>query len=117
MLHKPIFLISLAALLLGSVIAVTLWQPSSATVDRHPAVYICRQTGDLFVGRGQTAPQIHPETGRATLWPALYCPHCETWSASPPTERLSGHPELLDCPKCKAMRSFDGVIPEGATEF
>jgi hypothetical protein len=117
MLQKPFLLITLALLSLGTVITVTVWKPGAATVRQTSAVYICRATGELFVGPGKIVPQIHPATGRATLWPALYCPRCETWSASPPTERLSGHPELLDCPKCKTMRSFDGAIPEGATEF
>lgn len=111
----------LAGLLLGAIfagVATTVWRNSStAVVRRAQAVYICRETGDLFVGRGETAPQIHPRSGRATLWPAVYCPGCKGWTAAPPAERLSGHVELLKCPKCRETRSFQGVIPDGATEF
>ena len=116
-MSRPFFIwLTLGALSAGAVL--TVWVRDTADEVSHSrAVYICRETGDLFVGRGETAPQIHPESGRATLWPALYCPQCEAWTASPPTERLSGHAELLDCPKCRTTRSFDGVIPDGATEF
>lgn len=120
MTRNLLVLIGAAVIGSGLVISAARFSRQSAAqrgAQGIQAVYICRETGELFVGHGESAPQIHPESGRATLWPAVYCPQCEIWSPSPPTERLYGHAELLDCPKCRTTRSFDGVIPEGATEF
>jgi rubredoxin len=99
--------------------AASLWWKRSAQADSRPppTVYVCRKTGELFVGKGKPGPQIHPDTGLATLFPGLYCPQCGVWKASPPSERLFRHPELLNCPSCKSPRRFDGDVPEGTPEL
>lgn len=93
------------------------WKDAHAHAGSPSTVYVCRNSGDLFIGRGPSGPQIHPETGLATLFPGLYCPQCDDWKTSPPPERLYGHPEWLNCPSCQTPRTFDGVIPEGTWEL
>ena len=98
--------------------AASAWKTSTTRHDeRDPVLFVCRETGALFLTRDPAVPQIHPDTGRATLWPGLYCPHCESWKPSPPMDRLYGKPEMLNCPKCRTPRSFDGEIPETAQEL
>jgi hypothetical protein len=97
---------------LGAIVLIQSSDPDGESL--HRSVFVCRETGELFLAAGMPAPGIHPDTGRATLWPALYCPECETWSASPPIERIYGHVDLLDCPKCRMRRTFDGPPPEEA---
>jgi hypothetical protein len=80
-------------------------------------VYVCRETGAVFIGRGEPAPVIHPVTGRATLFPGLYCPQCEKWSPAFPMERLYGNPAMLNCPVCRTPRTFEGDVPDEAEEL
>lgn len=117
-MSKSLSFLAIAIAMTGSVVAMLAWQRVASHDNQRPrAVYICRETGELFVGRGDASPQIHPDTGRATLCPALYCFHCETWTVAPPADRLSRQPKLLECPKCGQARSFEGEIPETASEF
>lgn len=107
-----------SALALGLAGSALWWTGSGSTSgDTPPAVYVCRETGALFIGLGQSAPQVHPETGRPSLYPGLYCRHCRQWKPAPPLDRLYGHPELLNCPSCKIRRTFDGDVPEGARKL
>lgn len=85
--------------------------------DRAPVVFVCRDTGILFLTRDPSMPQIHPDTDRATLWPGLYCPNCEQWTPAPPMDRLYGKPEMLNCPTCRTPRSFDGELPDAVREL
>ncbi len=56
-------------------------------------------------------PALHPETGRRTLMPGLYCPQCRQWHPAPPLEELQRNPEARQCPKCGAAMSADGPAP------
>lgn len=115
-----------AGLLLGSVVfagltavGAILWMtgPARTEPSTTAAVYVCQKSGEIFVGRGQSAPLLHPDTGKPTLYPGLYCSRCRAWKPAPPMDRLYRQPELLDCPSCRIRRSFAGTIPEHARKL
>lgn len=111
-------LIVVSAILVIGVIAGSARSRNSAShSDQPPAVYICRESKELFFGTIPPNEVVHPITGRATLLPAMYCPQCEVWQPAPPMERRYGQAEGLLCPKCRTPRSFTGDIPELAAEL
>ena len=85
--------------------------------ERPPLVYIDRESNEIFFANDQVAQLVHPETGKATLTGAVFCPQCETWSPSPPLERLVRDKHAINCPVCKTQRSFEGAIPDDAREL
>lgn len=104
-------------LLLGVLAAAARSKNSASTADLPPTVYICRESKEIFFSSLPLSEALHPETGRATLVAAVYCPECETWQPGPPIERRYGNSESLDCPKCRSLRSFTGDLPAEATEL
>jgi len=60
--------------------------------------FICRETGALSHGPRQPTPAINPQTGRATLVQALYCPECQKWHPAPPAEFAERMPRGPVCP-------------------
>jgi hypothetical protein len=56
-------------------------------------------------------PAPHPETGRRTLMPGLYCAHCQAWHAAPPLEELQRNPEARKCPVCGGAQTAEGPVP------
>lgn len=56
-------------------------------------------------------PAAHPETGRRTLMPGLYCEHCQAWHAAPPLEELQRNPEARKCPVCGGPQTAEGPVP------
>jgi hypothetical protein len=111
-------LIVVGAILFISVIAASARSRNVVShADQPPAVYICRESKEVFFGTISPQDVVHPVTGRATLSPAIYCPQCETWQPAPPTERRYNQAEGLLCPKCRTPRSFAGELPETATEL
>ena len=106
----------------GAIAATTAWTgmllwKHPTQEDRPPVVFVCRETGALFLTRDPAVPQVHPDTDRATLWPGLYCPDCERWTAAPPMDKVYGKPDMLHCPKCRTPRVLDGEWPDEIQEL
>ncbi len=60
-----------------------------------------------------TFPAIHPQTGKPTLRPALYCPTCKRWFAAPDIDQVNRIPGAGQCPKDKTPLTAEGPWPEG----
>lgn len=56
-------------------------------------------------------PAKHPQTGKKTIVPALYCPQCGRWYASPPAEVLQRSAAAYRCPKGGHPMSPNGTRP------
>lgn len=106
-----------ALLTLAVVVAVTLLIGGSdaAAETGQPVVYLCRETGRVVTGPPQPTPAVNPETGRPTLYQALYCPQCQTWRAVPPSQVYGGNPLSHVCPRHRQPMSPAGPLPESAT--
>ena len=79
-------------------------------------VFVCKESGEVFIGQPRPTPAPHPETGRETVMPGLYSPAKKTWIAGPPLEtlqRAAGGP--VGTKQQPLLR--DGPIPETATPF
>lgn len=64
-------------------------RPATAAAGPAPAAeitYYCRETKAFSHGPRQPTPAVNPQTGRATLVQALYCPKCRKWRPAPPPE-------------------------------
>lgn len=61
-------------------------------------MYICRETGVTSFGPRQPTPAVNPQTGKATLIQALYCPDCAKWYPAPPRELSERLPTGPRCP-------------------
>jgi len=104
-------------LLLGVVAASVISKQAASEGERPPAVFMCRESSEIFYGASQVSPAVHPVTDRATLLQAVYCPQCEVWQPAPPADRLYKNPQGLLCPKCQTPRTFTGELPADATEL
>lgn len=59
-------------------------------------------------------PAKHPQTGKPTLRPALFCPTCQKWYPVPPPEEINRVPGGGKCPKDKTLLIADGPWPDGS---
>lgn len=107
--HKSCVIIGSMIILCGGLSGCGAEAPANET----NVIYICRETNELIRAPRQPTPAVHPETGRKTLVPALYCKQCEQWRAVPPSQAFNRNPLSLKCPKHKGPLSPDGPIPEG----
>ncbi|GAB4154840.1 MAG: hypothetical protein Tsb009_31550 [Planctomycetaceae bacterium] len=73
-------------------------------------VYLCKETKKVVRAPLQPSPAVNPETGRKTLYRALYCSKCKKWHAIPPGEERSGNPLRYRCPKHHSAMSADGPV-------
>lgn len=78
------------------------------------AVFICRESGELFAGKVRPTPAAHPTTGQPSLMPALYCPKCEKWEEAPGLEQQQRSALTLKCAKTKAALQRTGPVPPTA---
>ena len=60
------------------------WSPGRAVAADID--YICRETQEVFRLPASSPPPPHPQTGRATLVPAVYDPAKQAWRPGPPPE-------------------------------
>ena len=58
------------------------------------------------------SPAPHPQTGRRTLMPALFCRKCNVWRAAPPLAELQRNPKARRCTQCTGPLVADGPLPE-----
>lgn len=61
----------------------------------------------------EEVPARHPETGKRTLMPGLYCPTCGRWHPAPPFETLQRTPGAALCPTDRTPLTTDGPWPQG----
>ena len=75
-------------------------------------VYVDSETRQPVVAeRSAETPAVHPDTGRRTLMPGLFCTTCQKWHPAPPLEELQRNPEARQCPTCKGPLTADGPTP------
>lgn len=85
----------------------------SASADTVPKVfYLCEETEELVKAPLQQVPATNPQTGRKTLYRALYCSDCEKWRAVPPPEVYPGNPLAYRCPKHDCPMAVSGPNDE-----
>jgi hypothetical protein len=60
-------------------------------------------------------PAVHPQTGKPTLRPALYCPKCQQWYAAPSVDQVNRVPGAGQCPKDRTALTAEGPWPDGST--
>ena len=91
---------------------------SSAPIeDPHAGqmVYIDTATDLPFASNiSRETPAIHPDTGKRTLVPALYCATCRKWYPAPPLEALQRNPAASKCPKGHGKLATEGPWPEAS---
>lgn len=107
---------------LGRAVAVlTLGLPLGCSPDGEPpaprpTVYIDAVTRQVVVTESSAQyPAIHPETGKATLMPAMHCPRCNAWRRVPTPDQLNQTGQALTCVKCKQPLQLEGPLPGAAT--
>jgi hypothetical protein len=107
---------------LGPIVALTLlgywiFSPSSPEGNasentRESVPYICRETKQVVLAPLAPVPVVNSQTGRATLFRALYCPDCKKWHAVPPPDVFPGNPLTYPCPKHRHVMTTDGPLDE-----
>lgn len=110
-----------SAVSLFALIGLNLWLVgcgTSAPAQPEPAkrmVYVDTATMKPLVHEVATAfPAIHPQTGKKTLQPALFCDKCQKWYPVPNVEQLNRRPGAGLCPKDKSPLTADGPWPDGS---
>lgn len=89
--------------------------PSAPVEDPHAGqmVYIDTATdAPIAANISRETPAIHPDTGKRTLVPALYCATCQKWYPAPPLEVLQRNPAAAQCPKMHGKLSTEGPWPD-----
>lgn len=75
-------------------------------------VFVDTVTRKTYIGQPtEMLPAVHPETGRRTLMPGLYCAKCQAWHPAPPLEVRQREPKSLRCPKSGDLMTPDGPPP------
>lgn len=114
-MSKAIYAAGLAVL--GLIVGLLVWAlggSDAAAEPGGPAMYLCRETQQLVSGPPQPTPAVNPQTGRRTLYRALYCVRCENWQAVAPSEVSGGNPLSSVCPKHLQPLSATGPLPGGS---
>ncbi|HUG91805.1 MAG TPA: hypothetical protein VML55_13285 [Planctomycetaceae bacterium] len=107
-----VYIAALAALGLSICVVISLVTGPDASAETDAqVVYLCRETQELIRGRPQPTPAVNPETGRPTLYRALYCAKCEKWQAVAPSEVYGGNPLSTVCPRHREPMSPEGPLP------
>ncbi len=83
-----------------------------SVADPNEMVYIDTVTKTVMTLPVQAViPATHPQTGKKTLVPGLYCPQCGQWYPSPPVEVLQRTASAFHCPKGGHPMSPNGPRP------
>lgn len=101
-------------ILAGGLLVVPCGCADDAPRIRAPAgvVFVDLETKQPVVApRTSDVPAPHPETGRRTLMPGLYCERCKAWHAAPPLEELQRNSEARTCSVCGGPQAADGPVP------
>ena len=112
-MNNPTALFMVCLALTG--LAISGCSDSEATDDMRAGrmVYVDTKTMQPFVHDiASEFPAGHPETGKRTLMPALYCPECKQWHAVPPVEQINRMPGATRCRKTRSLLTADGPWPD-----
>jgi hypothetical protein len=85
---------------------------AAQAADDQTAVYICRETSDVFRLPRTKVPPVHPQTGRASLVHALYCAECNRWQPMLPDELRDRFPAGPICREHRTPLTRNGPLPE-----
>lgn len=90
---------------------------SSSSTEKVPqVVFVCQESGEVFIGPARPTPAVHPHTGRATIMPGLYSPQKKAWIAAPPLETQQRAAANSNQPEASRLQR-EGPIPETAIPF
>lgn len=104
----------LLALIIAAVLSGCQDVPRTSDPVRGLAVYVDLATSQPVVDLATSeVPAVHPETGKRTLMPALYCPACERWHPTPAFDKLQRTPGAGRCPDDGTPLTSDGPWPTG----
>ncbi|HET6425205.1 MAG TPA: hypothetical protein VFG20_16070 [Planctomycetaceae bacterium] len=85
-----------------------------AVVDTTQRVYVDTATQTaLMLPIQEKVPAKHPQTGKNTLVPGLYCPQCGRWYPAPPMEVVQRTGTASRCPQGGHPMSPHGPSPQG----
>lgn len=79
-------------------------------------VFVCKESGEVFVGPARATPAVHPVTGKATIMPGLYSPQKQVWMAAPPLETQQRSAAQSTNPAASRLQR-EGPIPDTAIPF
>ena len=111
--------ICLVAVAIGTSVLYPILVPgSSAAPDSQlqEIVYIDTKSGELFLRRARTSPEINPDTGERTLIPGMYCAQCKAWKPVGPIETLQKNHSARNCPIHKTPLLREGPLPDELAE-
>ena len=104
-------------LVLGSILTGCGGSPTTSDSKTGRMVYFDSATMQPLVHEVSTTfPAVHPQTGKPTLRPALYCPTCKKWYPAPDIDQINRVPGAGQCPKDKTPLTADGPWPDGSAE-
>ena len=83
---------------------------SPAGIETPEVTYLCRETGKVVRLPAQSVPAVNPQTGRATLYRALYCEKCKAWQPVPGPDVFPGNPLRYSCPKHDRPMAQEGPL-------
>ena len=106
-----------AALLLLALFPICGCQYMSDAQSNNNSVYICSESKEVFLLPEQQTPAIHPQTGKATLMPGLYCEKCQKWQAAPPREIWHQMKQGIHCKTCKHPLTTEGTLPGSSSSI
>lgn len=107
--------LALSIVVIGGLVCYPVLFGGSTTVPDEllqEIVYVDKESGDVFLLRARSSPEIHPETGEPTLIPGMYCEKCKGWKPVGPIEMLQTLKVARVCPIHKTPLSLEGPLPE-----
>ena len=106
-------------LVTGWLVYPVLFGGSGSVPDKllQKIVYVDRKTGAAFLLPARYSPEIHPETGEATLIPGMYCEKCRAWKPVGPLETLQTSRTPRLCPTHKIPLLREGPLPDPDDEL
>jgi len=75
-------------------------------------VYVDSKSGEAFLLRARSSPELHPETGEPTLIPGMYCEKCKAWKPVGSMEMIQTNRFARRCPIHKVPLLREGPLPE-----
>ena len=75
-------------------------------------VYVDKDSGNVFLLRARSSPELNPETGEPTLVPGMYCEKCNAWKPVGPIEMLQTSRVPRVCPTHNTPLLLEGPLPE-----
>lgn len=108
-----------AILVISGGLLLAFLSPRNEAEEDEPApdpVYICSDTGKLVSLPFEPAPAINPDTGKRTLYLALYCDACQKWHSVPPPDVYRANPFSYPCPVHRQPMAATGPMADKPQE-